>query len=627
MTAPLDPAGGRFPSRLGAFAQAWGPRLFVLCLTALTLWLGPRLLTLPIPDSAVQLTQARLMLQDRPAHVVDLPHRWSRRDTKGPAQGVYALDLPPLDPNEPMVLLLPSVRLGLSARLDGRPLPRDTPQMTGTGAGSTIMLRLPPGTTGGRLELILTRNVGMVPGYLSPVYLVRERDIDGASWLWAIGDGVLRMAALAVHLLMAIAVLVVWTARRRDPVFGWLVVLGLGSLLNVLWSVFAGPRGLGWTQSYMSLIASGLGLAVMALSMAVIDRPRPRWLKVAVFALPAALMLGMASGLTPPGLWSAIAFLIAIAGNLAGAFLLLGVGLKPTEWDRLLLAAPFLLTACFGLRDVAVLFGLISDPFLMTSYVRTLTIVAVLALLMRRLAVSLNGLDAANETQRRRLREQEVELNRLHHDAQARMTLATREEERRRLMRDLHDGVSGHLVSIIALAERPRVDRKAIEAAARGALEDLRLVVNSLDLEDGDLRLALAGFRERLAPQLRRLGVSLDWSMEDLPEIGGVTPATALSILRILQEAVTNALKHGPASRIALRGEAGPDGAVLTVTNDCLTPETPGRERRSRLRRTTGHGLYNMHQRAQTLGGGVRLQRQDDHAVLILSLPERLAES
>lgn len=610
----------RVRAGIRAWAMAWGPRLFVLAFAALALWLGPGLLKLPVPEGAVALTEAQLTFEGEPARTVSLPHRWPRADATRPARAVYALDLPAFDADEPMVLLLPSVRLRLDATLDGSPLPRDTPQITGTGAGSTVLLRVPEGHGEGRLELTLRRTVGMVPGYLSPVYLVPERAVADDRWRWVMGDGVLRMAALGVHMLMVFAVVVVWTARRRDPVFCWLVLLGVGSLVNVLWGSLISPTWLAWSQNYINLISSSLGLILIGLSMAIIGMARPRWLKIGVVVVPLALALGKASGLGPPAFWNALGFLIAIAGNLAGCALLLGLGRRPTQWDRLLLAAPLLLTACFGLRDVGVLFGLLSGPFLMTSYVRTLTIVAVLALLMRRLAASLNELDAANETQRFRLREQETELNRLHDEARTRAALDAREEERRRLMRDLHDGVSGHLVSIIALSERERVDRKAIETAARGALEDLRLVVNSLDLEDGDLRLALAGFRERLAPQLRRLGVAFEWSMGDLPEISGVTPAGALSILRILQEAVTNALKHGPARRIVVTGAAGLDGAaILTVAND-------GEDAGGTTPPAQGRGMDNMRRRAWKLGGEAVLHRDDGQTILTLTLPARLTE-
>ena len=149
---------------------------------------------------------------------------------------------------------------------------------------------------------------------------------------------------------------------------------------------------------------------------------------------------------------------------------------------------------------------------------------------------------------------------------------------------------AGHLASIIALSERAR--SKPIEAAAREALNDLRLVIYSLDLGTSDLPLALANFRERLIPQLQRLGVELDWSMANLPEVSGVTPGNALAVLRILQEAITNALRHGPARRIAIRGSASHDGmAAIAIENDGQPFATAG----------GGRGLENMRRRAAQL--------------------------
>jgi two-component system, NarL family, sensor histidine kinase UhpB len=143
-------------------------------------------------------------------------------------------------------------------------------------------------------------------------------------------------------------------------------------------------------------------------------------------------------------------------------------------------------------------------------------------------------------------------------------------------------------------------------------------VINSLDLGDRDLPLALAGFRERLGPQLRRIGVELAWSMEGLPEISGVTPANALSILRILQEAVTNAIKHGPAGRITIRATGEADGsAAIRVENDGRTTLGNGK----------GHGLANMKRRAAQLGGAVMLDPTQDGMRLTLLLPATLAQT
>jgi two-component system, NarL family, sensor histidine kinase UhpB len=290
---------------------------------------------------------------------------------------------------------------------------------------------------------------------------------------------------------------------------------------------------------------------------------------------------------------------LAILSLLASTAILLWGAVRRSDVGAGLLAVPLLVTAWYGIRDIAVVVGWYEGAFLLFSYIRPLTIGAIMMLLMYRLAISLNKLDAAHETLLLRLDEQQRELSRLHEKEQRRTADAVREEERLRLTRDLHDGLSGNLVSIIALAEEPEPERAAIEQAAREALDDLRLVINSLDIGDRDLPLALASFRERLAPRLRRLGVELDWSMEQLPEVSGVTPSGALAVLRILQEGVTNALKHGPARRIAIQGNCGGRRG---------RNHQPRERRRSAGGAGKGHGLDNMRRRAEALGGRLALE-------------------
>jgi signal transduction histidine kinase len=243
-----------------------------------------------------------------------------------------------------------------------------------------------------------------------------------------------------------------------------------------------------------------------------------------------------------------------------------------------------------------------------------------MTVLMRRLAKSLDDLDRANENLNVRLAERETELAALHREERLEAARQVREEERERLTQDLHDGISGHLVSIIAMAERGDGDVKPIERAAREALEDLRLVIYSLELGDSELPLALANFRERLIPQLRRIGVDLDWSTANLPEVTGVTPANALIVLRILQEAITNALKHGPARRIMVRGAAADDMVSITVRNDgCAFAENGSGH-------YSGHGLENMRRRAAQLRGRLCVSALGDGTELTLLLPRCLPD-
>ena len=124
-------------------------------------------------------------------------------------------------------------------------------------------------------------------------------------------------------------------------------------------------------------------------------------------------------------------------------------------------------------------------------------------------------------------------------------------------MRDLHDGLGGQLVSIVALSERGNAGA-GIGDAARAALKDLRLVINSMDDIGGDLMLALGSWRERAMAQLRPHDIALEWravTPQGLPVHPELRPWHVIQIVRLLDEALTNAVKHANARRITVQIE------------------------------------------------------------------------
>lgn len=185
------------------------------------------------------------------------------------------------------------------------------------------------------------------------------------------------------------------------------------------------------------------------------------------------------------------------------------------------------------------------------------------------------------------------------------------ERERGRLMRDLHDGVGGDLASMLALADDPEPHPSEIAAHARSALADMRLIIASLEDYGGDLTLALGAWRERLDPLVRSAGLTLDWRVDDLPPLPGLGPTQVLDVLRIVQEAVTNVLKHARASRIVLAAyERGPDLAIAIRDDGVGLGEQAG-----------GNGLRNMATRAERLGGTIAVSRQDGETSVVLTIP------
>jgi signal transduction histidine kinase len=190
-------------------------------------------------------------------------------------------------------------------------------------------------------------------------------------------------------------------------------------------------------------------------------------------------------------------------------------------------------------------------------------------------------------------------------------------EQRAQIARELHDIVA-HSVSVILLqvgAARMRAlgqpditqPLHAAEASGRQALAELRHllgVLNDSPAEDRD-RDQDAAERMPDAPQpsiaalgqlaaaVRAAGLDIDLAIAG--QVRPLPPGLELSVYRIVQEALTNVLKHAQASMARIRVAYGPDAVTIDVTDDGTS-----RPASSAL---AGHGLVGMRQRARVFGG------------------------
>ena len=150
--------------------------------------------------------------------------------------------------------------------------------------------------------------------------------------------------------------------------------------------------------------------------------------------------------------------------------------------------------------------------------------------------------------------------------------------ERERLMRDMHDGTGGALVSAIAMAEAGGAAPAAVAEVLRDALADLRLSIDSLDPSEPDLASLLGAARARLEPRFEGGAARIVWEVREVPAPAGFGPGSALQVLRIFQEAVVNAMRHAKARTVTVRTgvEREPDGRAWV--------DDRRRRRRARLR-------------------------------------------
>ncbi|HEU5037331.1 MAG TPA: sensor histidine kinase [Nocardioides sp.] len=185
---------------------------------------------------------------------------------------------------------------------------------------------------------------------------------------------------------------------------------------------------------------------------------------------------------------------------------------------------------------------------------------------------------------------------------QSRAALVTaREEERRRLRRDLHDGVGAALAGVRLQVETARdlvgddaVAGGLLQSAAGGvasAVDDLRAITDDLRpaaIDDLGLAAGLRGLADRMTTPAIAVRVETD--------VAGPLPAAVeVAAYRIAAEALANAVRHAAARRICVRLAAAPGRVTLDVEDDGAgMPQTP---------RAGGLGLASMRQRAEEIGG------------------------
>lgn len=126
-------------------------------------------------------------------------------------------------------------------------------------------------------------------------------------------------------------------------------------------------------------------------------------------------------------------------------------------------------------------------------------------------------------------------------------------EERSRIMRDMHDGIGGQLVSTLAMTDNADYSRDDIAATIGAAITDLRLIIDSLDSSGDDLNMLLGMFRSRIQQQLDSHNITISWQVQDISGAYGFGAEARLHLVRILQESITNTIKHSNADQLILK--------------------------------------------------------------------------
>lgn len=195
---------------------------------------------------------------------------------------------------------------------------------------------------------------------------------------------------------------------------------------------------------------------------------------------------------------------------------------------------------------------------------------------------------------------------------------AERAESRQRILNDMHDGVGSHLLGLLVEARAGTLREVELIACLETCLDDLRLIVDSLDPLHASLDAAFGALRARLSARCEGLGVELAWDVA--PEVVlAFGPADGMHVLRALQEMVINALRHAAAAKIDIRlgslagSTAGGARIELAVRDYGVGLRAEGNPR--------GRGIKSLQLRARKLGGTLVIEPQQPGLRVAIELP------
>ena len=406
---------------------------------------------------------------------------------------------------------------------------------------------------------------------------------------------------LKVNLLMGLAwlstvlgllSLVVSRILKKDTVYLW---FGMASLANAAanfalsdtkpiiniqwfnWFIFS-ARFLS-AQMFLMMFAAffnklspklrNASIAFMLLSVTLVALSNNNRLLVSIIYLPVFLTGCTLLFWTAYSVWK-IRRLDHVAA-LVLMFLLFLAGLS--DWLRLTSASAFegVYFIPYALSGVMVVFG---------------------GLLLALMAHALVDHQALSNELELRVEHRTAELNKLHKYLLNTEVEHSKEQERTRLLRDMHDGFGSQLVFARMMSQKNTLSQTDLTTILDDCISDLHLVVDTISNEGRSLSDALLDFRFRIQMRVFSSEIKFHWEF-DLYEFYEIPHQKTLQILRILQEAVSNSIKHANAKNIWIVAAYEPNIELKVSVSDDGFGEN--------LKAHAGRGLKNMKTRAKSI--------------------------
>ncbi len=488
------------------------------------------------------------------------------------------------------------------------------------------LIGLPPGVRTVEIRLLTLPYIpsGLVPLGLGPTNALMPMAVADMGRVVGYTD-----AAAGLMLVLALLGGILWLQRRHDLGFLWMMLACVSWSLRALAyydrNVYLPPI---W---YEQLNPFNILLTAVALCAATLATRAPGGAGSAVPLAPAdwrrrprmALVFAVASSAVAIGLSAWMGSGAMLARGYAQLWAL-GLSLATIWWiwrNRIPLPRLYRLAtvgayagliACAA-HDMALVFGALapsSPSYLFWGFTVVLLVYALIT--GDYIIKTLNRAENSNLELEQRIASKSAELEQsyqqLRRTEMAGALSSARLHERERLLRDMHDGLGAQLMTALRGIEREALNHDQIAQSLQDGIDELRMLMDSADM-GSDLSAALAAWRNRWDNRLGAAGVQLHWHLDDSIDGLQLDSDVLLQIMRILQEAATNVVKHAQAHNLHVQARLVQQSDqiwLLIVARD----DGCGLPRQDTLR--SQRGLRNMGHRAAQIGAQLDVANGDD---------------
>jgi signal transduction histidine kinase len=437
----------------------------------------------------------------------------------------------------------------------------------------------------------------------------------------------LQVLGLAVSAAVSAFFAAWWWLRRRETAYGWFAAMSVLWLLFACNQVATSPWPFSTNHAWQALNTSLLlvfSVAYMVFVLRYGGRRLPRLegaaLLVAVAGVLDLWLAPLSTLAAHRAVWTLAGGLTVIVVNSTAIVHALRHRGSPLRF-----IAPFMaLSAATGAHDLLVFTQVIDSNLYYTNMSSYVLLLGMALTQAARFAQSLRRIENFNTELIEEVNAAKAELAATLAQQHALELAHARIGERVNLVSDLHDGLGGMLVGSIATLERQPGNLGAPELLAmlKRLRDDLRLIIDATGRDDGARALGelLAPMRHRSAQLLDANGIDCRWKVTDIDTLE-LPPSQSLDLMRFLQEALTNVLKHSGSQRVdvtvartgaELQLSVRDDGRGFVVDNTGGTRSTGN---------TSGAGLRNLRARARRLGGELQLHSRPGETQVALRMP------